>query len=1021
MKQLTKTKRANRAFGALLVLLLPLSTSCVDNTYDLGGGVSTDITIPNNKISLPLGDLKAYSLDSLLKTEDGPLNIDENGVYGIRLSDTIRPVTIPIDPVTFSIDPVVKDLAYALDELDVTDVKLPSFEESVELDFNDVSLADINQHLPVLDESSAFNFDDVNIDELLNALKKSGNSSQTYEGFHASVTAQQQGIVCDFEYKLPEEVKSIRTITFGERDGETHDGKGALAVAELTHPAKFMGMNVDVDAEFTFPDDYELALDPEAPQASCYTLKKGVHNHNNVVSIKGLKGNGEVSKLQFYIVSMSGLDNYMEDTDAGRVIHYDAAVSYTMNYRVSGKLTLTTSDKASDFAVKMGLHEAIGISDAIVELNPVTAELEPQSFAFDTTIDHLDMLDSVGVIRCNPEVSRIRFAATTNKPFEQFTLDANCPITLQLPAGLHVEMLGDHPDVNWNAKKGTLVFYNLEDIVNASYEFAIESIDVNRPVVDGRITLDGALTLSAKNDAWKLLSETVRLSDIIDCLGARTLTLTMEPSTISITDVDVCTSQIAESVTDTIPLDFDIPVDGLISKAYQLYPTEDIVLNMAVGLKGLEKVNAASAFDVTIDYPDFICVESDDPDLKVADGKLHLSTTYKPDQDMLRKSLRVTHFDFTKMPGGCLAAKTVDGESRLTLSDAFILNGEVKLGKTDVSLSQIADELSMRAELSLSDITVKMFEGVLDYAIDPVETTVELAGDESLELLFQEGTSIVLSDPQLFVTLNNSIGVPVLVDVLMEGLDADGKVIAGSTVEAKNICIKAAQYDDVNKTVLPTETKLLFATKADVQESGCETVVLDNLSNLLKVVPNSVHFVLKPRIDGNATHHVDITRPLTFGGSYAVAVPLQFDELHLRYTMPDNTLKVSLDDYSNYLSNASMGLKLNARSTIPVGVTISLTPLDAEGHVIDDITVSTVTLPAGDGTPISRDATPTPVEFAFSSASCDFSSLAYLRVTAEAFADHTVGGIPLRPNQGFLLTDIVLQVETDININLNQN
>ena len=105
MKQLTKTKRANRAFGALLVLLLPLSTSCVDNTYDLGGGVSTDITIPNNKISLPLGDLKAYSLDSLLKTEDGPLNIDENGVYGIRLSDTIRPVTIPIDPVTFSIDP----------------------------------------------------------------------------------------------------------------------------------------------------------------------------------------------------------------------------------------------------------------------------------------------------------------------------------------------------------------------------------------------------------------------------------------------------------------------------------------------------------------------------------------------------------------------------------------------------------------------------------------------------------------------------------------------------------------------------------------------------------------------------------------------------------------------------------------------------------------------------------------------------------------------------------------------------
>ena len=60
--------------------------SCVDATYDLANkDITTDVEFNNNKLSLPVGSLRAFMIDSLVNGV-GLISTDDNGVYCIRSS-----------------------------------------------------------------------------------------------------------------------------------------------------------------------------------------------------------------------------------------------------------------------------------------------------------------------------------------------------------------------------------------------------------------------------------------------------------------------------------------------------------------------------------------------------------------------------------------------------------------------------------------------------------------------------------------------------------------------------------------------------------------------------------------------------------------------------------------------------------------------------------------------------------------------------------------------------------------------
>ena len=184
------------------------------------------------------------------------------------------------------------------------------------------------------------------------------------------------------------------------------------------------------------------------------------------------------------------------------------------------------------------------------------------------------------------------------------------------------------------------------------------------------------------------------------------------------------------------------------------------------------------------------------------------------------------------------------------------------------------------------------------------------------------------------------------------------------------------------------------------------------------MVPKSIRFVITPHIDQSVVHHVDIASPLEFSGKYKVSVPFRFDAMSIRYESSDEGIQISLDELTEYLSRASIGVKMEARNTVPLNLTLTLVPYDAEGNLLTGIKVMPIQLPAGDGSPISEKTTPQKVEISITGNDSSLRSLSYLKVLTEASVDHTEGGIALKPQQGVLLTNMILHIEADIETTL---
>lgn len=1019
--------KKTRLFNSFAAVIAAIALcGCVDEQYNLANGISIDVSIPNNKFALPLGDLKMFTLDSLLTVNTDMLTVKDD-VYGITLQDSIPTVSLPVTIDPFRLDTIVKDFAVNLGEVELDQISIPGMDETFDVDWGDLTMDKLNESLPVLEGDTVYCFPEGTIDALIELIKVTGKESMTTDGFDATIVAAGKEIPCDFQFEMPSELKTVRSIMFSNTSGGVSDDLGTYVQIQLFHPSKASGMPKTIDMTMAFPEEFDLALDPKAEQAGCYSLVKGALGYNNMVMVKGFTSTSEeVSNIGFYARSVNNIDGYIvteeleENGDIPeREFRFSGGITYSLNYNLHGSLTLSVDDAAEDYGVQVKINSVLGLRDAAIELDAIPCDFPGETFDFSTELKDVKYVDSVGTIKLNPSGSRIRISTSTDTPVAGLRVAADTPVLLRLPKAFHMNPVGEGSSAVWDAKENTLAFFRLEDLVNASYEFEVSQVDVCTAVRDNVLPLAGEISIGAKGDQVMLESDLSSLSEVAALLGKNTIHVAVEPTTFDIDDVDIYTSRISEAINDTTSFDVDIPVGNLISKAYAIYPEKDIEMSFLFDVEGLEAIDTKVNVELEIGYPPFLCLETNDPELTVGGGKLKLMTSFQPDQKAIQKNIKVTHFDFTKMSGGCLEPVEVEGEYRLKSSFALTVDGAVALDAAEVSLADLGNDLSVHTEINFSEIKLRRFEGVLSYDIEPIETSVDLAADESLSFLSDENVSLTLSDPQLFVDLKNSVGVPVDLDILIEGLDASGQVIPTSVIDVKGVQIAAASFDAQAQALVPETTRLLFTNKESSVIAGYTTVAVENLANLLKVIPASIRVVLKPSINKNATHYVDIAQALEIGGSYKVAIPLKFDQFNFHWKSGDNDINISLGDSFEGLTNWAAGLKMNVRNTIPFGVELRLVPLDKEGKEMSDISISPLVIPAGTGVAISRDVEATEISFRIDGSKESIVELAHLRVEADVHADHTEGGIALKPEQGILLTDIVLQVEADIEINNN--
>jgi hypothetical protein len=285
--------------------------------------------------------------------------------------------------------------------------------------------------------------------------------------------------------------------------------------------------------------------------------------------------------------------------------------------------------------------------------------------------------------------------------------------------------------------------------------------------------------------------------------------------------------------------------------------------------------------------------------------------------------------------------------------------------------------------------------------------------------LREEGNSIKLADPQMDLVLTNTVGVPIDVDLQIFGTDENGEGIGEPIVAHLNIL--PADLDAETDVLKPVQTKLFLTTDAvnNNRGDGYTVVEIKGLASLLEKVPYNINFKVEPRIVGTS-HHVDILKPIELDGRYSVIFPLKFEDLNICYTDTIKGLKGDLGETLKQFTNAAIRLKMTVANTIPLGMSLHVTPMDENGNVLEGLETGNIVVKAGNGGSImdSDNAENVPeysyVELSIGSKGGDLSELDKLLFTVNATANSTSGGIGLKGGQGLKILDVVFEVSGDI-------
>lgn len=111
-KIMRKDKKSKSLIGAFLLLTsLGVTTSCIDNSYDLDKDIDLTINVGGKYLAFPFGSTEKITLDKIIEVEDGDDLQVINGAYHlIRKDDIAQSVTkigmINVDPSRIAVDPI---------------------------------------------------------------------------------------------------------------------------------------------------------------------------------------------------------------------------------------------------------------------------------------------------------------------------------------------------------------------------------------------------------------------------------------------------------------------------------------------------------------------------------------------------------------------------------------------------------------------------------------------------------------------------------------------------------------------------------------------------------------------------------------------------------------------------------------------------------------------------------------------------------------------------------------------------
>lgn len=1010
-----RSKRQHWCLWGTLCLLC----SCIDGTYDLKNKeVSLDVGIEGNKIVLPLGNLKPILLDSMLSTEDQEMLKEIDGVYSIAHSGVISPIGVELDEISFKLDEVSYSEKFNFEEAaaDINGVTMPGKRKEVKFNVTDVSIEDINEKLPRLQKS-------VTLDVLhAENIAKLG-TFQVVEYVNSVFTTNESDIPVEFEYLLPKEVKNLDEIqVINKENSSKRSNEGAVFHFKISHPHILREMKRSITFRISFPESFDVALYPEAEYIDKYQLS------DHVLTVTDMPVEGDVSLVEFYFNGFKDIqaDSYYtagvhEDGTEGRQFVMNENISYSFDYHIDGNLTVNAEATIEDFQLGIELDAQLGLYDVIGETNPIEFDFDDEEIPFSPTIPGLKHIKEVKYVRLDPQASQVRLTIDMPETFEPFELMHGESFKIHLPEFLFLnEQLTALPEgMEYDADSHTIYVLKDDALDEAHIVLALDSISINQKVVDESITMSGSARLTTGGAVY-FVAERASLRHDLPALRDKVILFDLEETHFVVEEVVVVSDAITKDLHKVVDITIDEPIEKGLDKIYSIDFKEDVTLNLAFDLKGLDDVQEAINMRVDAMLPSFICLETSDPDVEINDGHLRIDTKYTPGS-AFKKSIKVTKLDFTKMADGYLGSTIVDEKTYLKYVDSIAIDATVSVDQMEVSSDILNRTVEVDFDFVVTPITVGVVEGVYSGEIGAMNESFDLNLGEQLDFLKEEGNGLTLSDPQIKIALENTLSVPLNLDVAIIGLDEMGEIIETAHIVLNDLKIAPAIYDEEAGTITPDSTKYFFVAHEGQALKGYTTVVVPELATLLQKLPSAVSLEIVPKVDTSVTHRVDLYQEMHVSGDYSVVVPLKFDELEVCYTDTISGLELDMAEITEIFSHLGFSVYMDVNNTLPIGLSLELTPINTRGKELKGIVIDPVSIKAGEGGSVTTSGDFESLKInAQSEDNADLNELDGLIFTISTKANETLGGAAIKPEQGIHVKNIVIELRGDINVDLNE-
>ncbi len=1023
----------NRTFRMLRYGLVLLVCSCVDNNYDLNKEIATDVRIEGNRVSVPFGNLKAITLDSIVDVDDVDiLEKGADGMYSISKEDSISTVEVDVDPVKLNVDPMEHSVEIDFESVEIDSVHIDAVPiEPAIFSTPDISLDELNEKLPTLSSSVDTRIENEDINKLFEQIESGTIKENQPVDVKETVGTGSQTVKSEFTYELPNEVETIENIMLAtcNDDISLH---GTQVEVVITSPEALSRVDKKIDFEIVFPAHYELYV-----ENSEYQL---IGNNKIVVKDMELKDGKNI--VEFYIKEMKNIGDRIENG----VISVNDDIVYNLDYKIEGNFTITPTMKRDDLDFNIQFEVPLVFKDVKGKTKDIEVDFESITMDFKGHFDDLEYVDTIYYIDFNEEYSRLRFESLMDVEWlKDFKLKDGYALKVDFPEQLTVSdekstYEGKGNDIVYDAKDHAFYVYDLKALANTHWNLALDSLIVNVPVINHECDIDveaSVYVVDEKRDRVESLvlaaAELPSMKSTLDGLkGEKNADFRMQSSDLVIVDADVHT-EVIKSELDTytdFTINEEIPEE--IGRLEVIELKENVELNFELGVSGLKDLDEIIHLELEAKLPSFLKLQNTPKrntgvNVEVQDDILIIKADVNPhDDSKMSFDLVCTGLDFkTEEFGyrGVVPSDSTDGKFYFTYNGEVSISGDAYLDEIEqhsVILEKL-DDIVFDVNMSVDEMHVKTFHGLYRGEIDEVEESFDLDLGDELDFLKDEGNTITLAEPQIEIVLNNSIGVPIDVEMEIFGKDDSGNIIESSCIR-QAFSVKPAEYNEENGEFKAVETKLfLTVDSSKVSKIGYESIQVPGLAQLLEEkVPNSIDFKIKPAVNKNQTHHINILDQLTFSGSYAVYIPLKFDNMNIVYNDTIDDLIDSFGEDLDMLTNIRLDARMDIVNTIPLGLQLSVKALDMNGKTIEAIEVEPVFVKAGLGGKIAgSDQEAQKVVLAIKSATGDFSTLDKLALEINAASDHTTGSSSLNAEQGVKISNIVFDIVGDIETDLD--